>query len=159
MTLAAVMTFEPDLNRLPDGLSPAFRTYLVRCLEKDPRERVRDIGDVRLALKGAFETTVSIPSEPVAVPQLQVWQRPIPLVLGVLLLVVLSGLAVWSLARPTPQAVTRFEVPLRAEESFTGTGRHIVAAVTGWSPDRLHHGGWLVAPVTRSGDAGAGGGH
>ena len=134
LTLAAVMTFEPDLNRLPDGLSPAFRTYLVRCLEKDPRERVRDIGDVRLALKGAFETTVSIPSEPVAVPQLQVWQRPIPLVHGVLLLVVLSGLAVWSLARPTPQAVTRFEVPLRAEESFSGPGRHIVAA----SPDGRH---------------------
>ena len=34
------------------------------CLEKDPRERVRDIGDVRLAMEGAFETTVIAQSEP-----------------------------------------------------------------------------------------------
>ena len=44
-----------------------------RCLEKDPRERVRDIGDVRLAMEGAFETTVSTPAEPIdAAPPLQV---------------------------------------------------------------------------------------
>jgi Tol biopolymer transport system component len=29
---------------------------LERCLQKDPRQRLRDIGDVRLALEGAFET-------------------------------------------------------------------------------------------------------
>ena len=33
-------------------------TYLKRCLQKDVRQRVRDIGDVRLALEGAFEPAV-----------------------------------------------------------------------------------------------------
>jgi Tol biopolymer transport system component len=37
-------------------LSPALRTHLERCFQKDPRQRIRDIGDVRLALEGAFET-------------------------------------------------------------------------------------------------------
>ena len=57
LTLAAVMTFEPPLDRLPVDLPPALQTYMARCLEKDPRERVRDIGDVRLALGGAFENS------------------------------------------------------------------------------------------------------
>ena len=49
---------EPDWARLPATLSPALRTYITRCLQKDPRQRVQAIGDVRLALEGAFETAV-----------------------------------------------------------------------------------------------------
>ena len=55
LTLAAVMTFEPDLELLPETLSPTLKTYLARCLTKDPKERVRDIGDVRLAMAGGFD--------------------------------------------------------------------------------------------------------
>ena len=54
---------------------------------------------MRLALEGAFETVVSAPSEQVVVPQLQVWQRPIPLALAFLAVV---GLAVWATIRPQP---------------------------------------------------------
>ena len=57
-TLARVIEREPDWARLPATLSPALRTYLRRCLQKDPRQRVQAIGDVRLALEGAFETAV-----------------------------------------------------------------------------------------------------
>ena len=75
LTLAAVMTFDPDLDRLPEALSPTLKTYLIRCLAKDPKQRVHDIADVRLAMGGAFETTASGPAEPTAASQLQVWQR------------------------------------------------------------------------------------
>ena len=54
-TLALVLKFEPAWDSLPATLSPALTTYLRRCLQRDPRQRVRDIGDVRLALEGAFE--------------------------------------------------------------------------------------------------------
>jgi Tol biopolymer transport system component len=57
--LARVIEREPDWSTLPSALSPTVGTYLRRCLVKDPRERIRDIGDVRLALTGAFETAVS----------------------------------------------------------------------------------------------------
>ena len=50
--LASVLAREPDWTRLPAGLSPQFVVYLKRCLEKDPKRRVRDIGDVSLALDG-----------------------------------------------------------------------------------------------------------
>ena len=43
-TLADVIRSEPDWEALSDGLSPALTTFLKRCLEKDPRDRIRDIG-------------------------------------------------------------------------------------------------------------------
>src|SRR5258707_924042 len=39
--LAAVLTREPDLTRVP----PKVRPLLERCLAKDPKKRLRDIGD------------------------------------------------------------------------------------------------------------------
>jgi Tol biopolymer transport system component len=53
-TIAAVIGSEPDWTKLP-SLPPAVRVYLQRCLSKDRGQRVRDIGDVRLALDGAFD--------------------------------------------------------------------------------------------------------
>ena len=66
-TLARVIEREPDWARLPATLSPALRTYIRRCLQKDPRQRVQAIGDVRLALEGAFETAVPQTAAPAGV--------------------------------------------------------------------------------------------
>jgi Tol biopolymer transport system component len=54
-TLAAVVRAEPDWNLLPKNIRPTLLVFLRRCLEKDPRQRIGDIHDVRLALDGAFE--------------------------------------------------------------------------------------------------------
>ena len=54
--LARVIERDLDWTALPPALSPSIGTYLHRGLVKDPRQRIRDIGDVRLALEGAFET-------------------------------------------------------------------------------------------------------
>ena len=66
-TLARVIEREPDWARLPATLSPALRTYIRRCLQKDPRQRVQAIGDVRLALEGAFETALPQTAAPAVV--------------------------------------------------------------------------------------------
>jgi serine/threonine protein kinase len=66
-TLARVIEREPDWATLPAKLSPALRTFLARCLHKDPRQRVQSIGDVRLALEGAFETALASTAAPVVV--------------------------------------------------------------------------------------------
>ena len=52
----------PDLGTIPDDVPPVLRSFLTRCLEKDPRRRVRDIGDVRLALEGAFVPLGGVPA-------------------------------------------------------------------------------------------------
>jgi Tol biopolymer transport system component len=53
-TLARVLERETDLSTLPGGLPPAVRKALTLCLVKDARERVADVRDVRLVLKGTF---------------------------------------------------------------------------------------------------------
>ena len=57
--LASVLAREPDWSQLPGELPPTVAQYLRRCLHKDAKRRVRDLGDVLLALEGAFDTQAS----------------------------------------------------------------------------------------------------
>ena len=130
-TLAAVLRIDADLDALPAETPLRLRQVLRACLQKEPKDRIRDIGDVSLAMDGTFDAPTPEKHSPATPPQLQVWQRPIPLVLAGLALIAVVGFAGWSLTEPGPQSVTRFEIPLRPEQSFTGFGRHMVAV----SPD------------------------
>jgi Tol biopolymer transport system component len=58
-TLAAVVRAEPEWSLLPRDLSPTLVVFLKRCLQKDPKQRVGDIRDVRLALEGAFDVAAA----------------------------------------------------------------------------------------------------
>ena len=53
--LASVLTSEPDWSRLPGDISAGMRVCVHCCLQKKVERRFHDIGDVRLALEGAFE--------------------------------------------------------------------------------------------------------
>jgi len=48
--VAAVLERSPDWTTLPPGTPPPVRHVLSRCLEKDPKHRWRDIGDVSIEL-------------------------------------------------------------------------------------------------------------
>ncbi|MEI6667506.1 MAG: protein kinase [Acidobacteriota bacterium] len=52
--IAAVLTREPDWIRLPAAMPPRIVDLLRRCLKKDPRERLRDIGDARAEIAEAL---------------------------------------------------------------------------------------------------------
>ena len=58
-TLANVINTEPAWDALPPSVPTHVRQTLRLCLKKSIRERVPDIGAVRLALEGAFETVAS----------------------------------------------------------------------------------------------------
>ena len=49
--LAAILSSEPDWSALPPALPSSVHRLLRRCLEKDPRNRLRHIGDARLELR------------------------------------------------------------------------------------------------------------
>jgi len=49
-TMAAVLKSDPDWNLLPSETPPRIRELLRRCLTRDPRLRLRDVGEARLAL-------------------------------------------------------------------------------------------------------------
>jgi serine/threonine protein kinase len=50
-TMAAVMMKEPDWNRLPANLPARVWHLLRRCLTKEPRNRMRDVGDARITIE------------------------------------------------------------------------------------------------------------
>ncbi|HXV61398.1 MAG TPA: protein kinase [Vicinamibacteria bacterium] len=113
-TLAAVLRAEPDWTALPATTPSFIRQVLRLCLTKNARGRARDIGDVRLALEGAFETVAQVGST--SDEATTTWakrRRVVPLVVGVALVAaMISGLAVWSAMRSPVVAVdvTRFTI-------------------------------------------------
>ena len=89
--LASVLAREPDWTRLPSTLSPALGTYVKRCLHKNPKQRIGDVQDVRLALEERVEAAASSPAAPVVVTQPAGWRRVATLVASA----VMSGRRRW----------------------------------------------------------------
>jgi Tol biopolymer transport system component len=113
-TLAAVVRAEPDWSRLPAATPPHVRVLLQRCLQKDPKQRLRDIGDARISidevLSGAPEPS-SVAATPVSVP---FWRRALAWTLFGVTAVALATLAfVRFREKPAVRAeVMRFEIPM-----------------------------------------------
>jgi len=66
-TLAGILVHEPDLRSLPAATPPRIRALIERCLRKDERRRIRDLGDVRIALEearseSAIVATAAVPA-------------------------------------------------------------------------------------------------
>jgi serine/threonine-protein kinase len=126
-TLADVLRSEPPWAALPPETPVTLHNVLRRCLQKDPRQRVRDIGDVRLALSGAFETTAVVETTAVAVSPLRVWQRPAAAAVIAVSLIATAGLAVWALMRPAPAPpiqLVRFTVSPPSRQSLVATNEN-----------------------------------
>ena len=61
--VARILEREPDWSALPASTPAPVRRVLLRCLAKDPRQRLRDIGDVRIeidAVDGAGPATPEV---------------------------------------------------------------------------------------------------
>ena len=111
--LAAILNAEPDWKLLPATVEPEIRRLLRRCLEKDRRERQRDIGDVWLEIQELLAEPVGETVEvAVGFPKPMGWRRTASFVTASLLVLgALVGLGVWNL-RPAPKRLTRFAIML-----------------------------------------------
>jgi len=110
LTLSMVLQREPDFAALPSAVPPHLGQTLRVCLRKDPRQRLRDMHDVRLAMDGAFHAdTVAVPSSiaPAAHRRL-----PWTAAGAALLLAAMSTYGWWSATRPVEHPLTRFSVDL-----------------------------------------------
>src|SRR5207253_823627 len=65
-TLADVLRAPIDLLRLPGGTPPAIRDLLRRCLDRDVKNRLRDIGEARVAIDNAVKTPEVAATPPAA---------------------------------------------------------------------------------------------
>jgi Tol biopolymer transport system component len=116
--LARVIDRDPDWSALPRALSPVLRMYLRRCLAKDARQRIRDIGDVRLALEGVFDvdTAAQSPSPAEARSAWAPWVVAASCAAALVALLVLW--APWRAEKPAARPLVRLDVDLGAEVSL-----------------------------------------
>ena len=54
-SIAKILEREPDWSALPATTPASIRRLLLRCLAKDPKKRLRDIGDVRIEIDAMDE--------------------------------------------------------------------------------------------------------
>jgi serine/threonine protein kinase len=95
-TLASVVKEEPNLDQAP----PQVRRLLEKCLEKDPKRRLRDIGDAWALLVGPSASTVPARS--------RLW----PAIAAVCLLIAIAGWLAFLYLRPKPHPppIQRFAI-------------------------------------------------
>ncbi|HEX6791280.1 MAG TPA: protein kinase [Candidatus Krumholzibacteria bacterium] len=108
-TLASVLKTQPDLAMLPTETPRAIRDLLKRCLEKDPKLRLRDIGEARIAIDHARHAGADEASKPAGTAAAAPSRKGRDLAWGAALLVVAS-VAFFGAKKMTPAAP---EAPLR----------------------------------------------
>ena len=124
--LASVLAREPDWSALPASVPASAAAVIKRCLQKDRKQRVRDIGDVTLALNGAFHVGAPAPLVPVVTSQ-PLWRRALPAAAAAILAALVTGLAAWRLMPATPPDVTRFEYVPPEAHNVSIAGRPVLA--------------------------------
>ena len=124
-TLAAVLRQDVDWSLLPKGLAASDRRLLERCLERDPKRRLRDIGEARFALENpAREAVPAIAMQ--APPRSRAgWLLPLAAAAGIA-----AGFGLARLTAPSPAEHAR-DTALRITP-VTNSGNVISASV---SPD------------------------
>ncbi|MGH8496365.1 MAG: protein kinase domain-containing protein, partial [Gammaproteobacteria bacterium] len=125
--VAKVIECAPDLGALPGGVPRTVHRLLRRCLEKDPRRRLRDMGDARLDLMDAT-------NDPAAEAAIETgrstsWGRIASrTAIAAAVSAIVAGTAAWLLVHsdsaeqvPQPQ-VARFSIPARVPPPLLGAG-------------------------------------
>jgi hypothetical protein len=115
-TLASVLRMDVPWDRLPAGTPPALVALLRRCLERDPRLRLRDIGEARITLERLVSGEAEpAPRDAASPPHRRTAAR---MIAGLAAALAVGGLLGW-LARPpkaeAPAVPRRFQLRSPAE--------------------------------------------
>jgi len=110
--LARVLEREVDLAAIPATVPPAIRRLLRRCLAKDRRQRLSDIGVARLEIDEAL--TGGAPESPpvVSTGSRSPFERAAWATAVVAAALIAAGAAYFSRPVPVPPSEVRFEIPV-----------------------------------------------
>jgi serine/threonine-protein kinase len=133
-TLAAVLRQDIDWSALPATTPAAVRQIIARCLDRDPKRRLRDIGEARIALESpaaAIPGQTQSAAEMLAPSALVQPQRRFGAVhaiaAGLLVALVVVSWFWWRAAGPTTATMARVAVTLPPEVSLNLAIHPIIA--------------------------------
>jgi eukaryotic-like serine/threonine-protein kinase len=128
-TLAAVILKDPDWSQLPSATPMRLRVLLQRCLQKDPKQRLRDIGDARISLDEVLAGAPEPSSASAASVSARQNRRQI--ILGssaaALIAAAIAGFCGWILKPTPPRPVTRTVITLPPGQRLAGFGNLVLA--------------------------------
>ena len=126
--LVHVLEQEPDWSKLPGAVPQGVRDVLARCLRKDPAQRLRDIGDVRLLLQelAAHPSPPQAAKSPAVSSHRGMWAAAAA---AVLLLALGAWAYLYFRPKASPPPVSRFEIAAPPQASAQW------ASVVSVSPD------------------------
>jgi len=141
-TIAAVVRAEPDWSGLPPETPASIRRLLRRCLRKEVRERLPEIGTVRLeiadALAESTDASVRVTAAPGAASRARRRERLAWAAAVVLLAFAALALSVlyWQQSRAVPEPEMRAEISAPstndpASFALSPDGRHLVFSAVG----------------------------
>ncbi len=125
-TLAAVLRHEISLNDLPPAVPSTVRRLMVRCLERDPKNRLRDIGEARIVLdevaSGRVEETDASLAGAAEPTKKKGW---LPWALAGIAIVAAVALAIVQFRAPRsePAQAIRFDIARPESSSPTNRGK------------------------------------
>jgi Tol biopolymer transport system component len=94
-TIARILEHEPDWSALPSATPVAIRRLLFRCLAKDAKQRLRDVGDVRIEIDAITEVVPGVADVSVAAA-VREWKTWLPWAVAAALA---AGIGVWEARR------------------------------------------------------------
>jgi eukaryotic-like serine/threonine-protein kinase len=108
--IAEALAKDPDFSSLPPNIHPDIQKLLSRCLQKDPMERFRDIGDVRAEIKRFLADPKGALVRPVTTAESRTRLRTmLPwLAVAIVLSLIVGGAVVWKLKPPEPRQIMRY---------------------------------------------------
>jgi serine/threonine protein kinase len=143
-TLADVLRAPIDLQQLPPHTPGAVRDLLRRCLNRDVRKRLRDIGDACIAIEEVLSGPESRPDSSAAIAPPPSRFGRITAALAATLALALASLAfIHFREQPAPAQLVRFQIAnhegqLGNVSSISPDGRRLAFAATG--PDKR----WVI---------------
>ena len=144
-TLASILAREPEWNALPVRTPESIQKLLGRCLQKDWKQRFRDIGDGRIEIEEALSAPSAEIQATTLVPARPSWRQAMPLIMGAVVAAAIASIAVWNLKPSTANGpLVRFTMALTSNEQLTDSGLMSPVAV---SPN----GSDIVYAATRDG--------
>ncbi len=100
-TIAAILEREPEWRALPAQTPAGIRQLLRRCLDKDPKRRLRDIGDARIEIddvQSGLQQDGRVAQAPAGSRRRLAWTSALALIA-----LIAAAMGVWAL-RPAPTA-------------------------------------------------------
>jgi Protein kinase domain/WD40-like Beta Propeller Repeat len=140
-TLAAVLTRDLSMATLPAAIPARLRALLRDCLTRDPRQRLRDIGDARIVLDKIIAGTSDDAVAPLPVSATQSMSaaaRALPWAVAATFAVVAGAVLMlwtpWRVVKPADRPLVRLDLDMGADVAFP-SANNLAGSNIAISPD------------------------